>query len=64
MYRCTSRMLGVSKMTTYHWVSGFGYQLLPVAALFGMVRSSGAVGGDEKYVVESCCCKLALPGSL
>jgi transposase IS66 family protein len=51
MYRCTSQMLSVSKMTAYRWVSAFGYQLLPVAALFGVVRSSGVVGIDEKYVL-------------
>ena len=51
VYRCTSRMLGVSKMTAYRWVSSYGYQLLPVAALFGVVRSSGVVGIDEKYVL-------------
>ena len=51
VYRCTSQCLGVSKMTVYRWVSGFGYQLLPMAALFGLVRSSGAVGIDEKYVL-------------
>ncbi|MBM4461689.1 MAG: transposase, partial [Chloroflexi bacterium] len=51
VYRCTSQMLGVSKMTAYRWVSAFGYQLLPVAALFGVVRSSGVVGVDEKYVL-------------
>jgi len=51
VYRCTSHMLGVSKMTVYRWVSGFGYQLLPVAALFGAVRSSGVVGIDEKFVL-------------
>jgi len=51
VYRCTSQMLGVSKMTAYRWVSGFGYELLPVAALFGAVRSSGVVGIDEKYVL-------------
>jgi transposase-like protein len=44
-------MLGVSKMTAYRWVSGFGYDLLPVAALFGVLRSSGVVGVDEKYVL-------------
>jgi transposase-like protein len=38
-------------MTAYRWVSGFGYQLLPVVALFGVVRSSGVVGVDEKYVL-------------
>jgi transposase-like protein len=41
----------VSKMTAYRWVSGFGCQLLPVAAIFGVVRSSGVVGIDEKYVL-------------
>jgi transposase-like protein len=51
VYRCASQMLGVSKMTAYRWVSGFGYQLLPVAALFGAVRSTGVVGIDEKYVL-------------
>jgi transposase-like protein len=51
VYRRTSQLLGVSKMTAYRWVSGFGYQLLPMAALFGVVRSSGVVGIDEKYVL-------------
>jgi transposase-like protein len=53
VYRCTGQLLGVSKMTVYRWVSGFGYELLPVAALFGVVRSSGVVGIDEKYVLVS-----------
>jgi transposase-like protein len=51
VYRCTSQMLGVGKMTAYRWVSAFGYQWLPVAALFGVVRSSGVIGIDEKYVL-------------
>jgi hypothetical protein len=51
VYRCTAQLLGVDKMTAYRWVSGFGYGLLPVAALFGVVRSSGVVGVDEKYVL-------------
>jgi hypothetical protein len=34
VYRRTSQVLGVSNMTVYRWVSDFGYQLLPVAALF------------------------------
>ena len=50
IYRCTGQWLGVSKMTAYRWVSAFGGRLLPVAALFGVVRSSGVVGIDEKYV--------------
>jgi transposase-like protein len=51
VYRCTALMLGVSRMTAYRWVSGFGHELLPIAALFGVVRCSGVVGVDEKYVL-------------
>lgn len=32
-------------------MSARGYALLPVAALFGVVRSSDVVGVDEKYVL-------------
>ena len=49
-YRRTGQALGVASMTAYRWVSAFGYQLLPVAALFGVVKSSGVVGVDEKWV--------------
>ena len=50
-YRRTGQALGVSSMTIYCWVSAWGYELLPVAALFGLVNSSGVVGVDEKYVL-------------
>jgi transposase-like protein len=50
-YRRTGQALGVSSMTVYFWVSAWGYELLPVAALFGLVKSSGVVGVDEKYVL-------------
>jgi transposase-like protein len=50
-YRRTGQALGVSSITIYRWVSAWGYQLLPVAALFGLVKSSGVVGVDEKYVL-------------
>jgi Transposase IS66 family len=50
-YRCTGQALGVTSMTAYRWVSAWGYALLPVAALFGVVKSSGVVGIDEKYVL-------------
>jgi transposase-like protein len=49
-YRRTGQALRVGTMTAYRWVSAFGHQLLPVAALFGVVRSSGVVGVDEKWV--------------
>jgi len=50
-YRRAGQALGVGSMTVYRWVSAWGYALLPVAALFGVVRSSGVVGIDEKYVL-------------
>jgi transposase-like protein len=49
-YRGASAALGVSPSTLYHWLAHLGAHPLPVAALFGMVRSSGVVGIDEKYV--------------
>jgi transposase-like protein len=51
VYRCTGAAAGVATMTAYRWVSAFGAELLPVAALFGLVRSSGVVGVDEKWVL-------------
>ena len=51
VYRRTGEAAGVATMTAYRWVSAFGAALLPVAALFGMVRSSGVVGVDEKWVL-------------
>ncbi len=50
-YRRVGQALHVSQMTVYRWVSAWGYDLLPVAALFGLVRSSGVVGVDEKFVL-------------
>lgn len=49
-YRGAAAALGVSPATLYHWLAQFGDQPLQVAALFGLVRSSGVVGLDEKYV--------------
>jgi hypothetical protein len=50
-YRRVGQSLQVSEMTVYRWVSAWGTALLPVATLFGVVRSSGIVGVDEKYVL-------------
>jgi DNA-directed RNA polymerase subunit RPC12/RpoP len=49
-YRRTAQALGVRAGRVYLWVSAFGRDLLPVAALFGVVRCSGVVGIDEKWV--------------
>jgi hypothetical protein len=51
VYRRTGMAMGIATMTAYRWVSAFGAELLPVAALFGVVRSSGVVGVDEKWVL-------------
>ena len=50
-YRRTGTALGVPSLTAWRWVTAWGAALLPVVALFGMVRSSGVVGVDEKYVL-------------
>lgn len=49
-YRRTATALGIKSGRAYQWVAAFGQALLPVAALFGVVRSSGVVGVDEKWV--------------
>jgi transposase-like protein len=49
-YRLVARQLGIPGATAYRWVRQFGQELLPMAALFGLVRSSGVVGIDEKWV--------------
>ena len=49
-YRRTATALGVKSGRVYLWVKAFGQELLPMAALFGVVRSSGVVGVDEKWV--------------
>jgi transposase-like protein len=50
VYRRVGQGVGVSTATAYRWVSAWGQDLLPMAALFGVVRSSGVVGVDEKWV--------------
>jgi DNA-directed RNA polymerase subunit RPC12/RpoP len=47
-YRLVGQAMGVSTATAYRWVSMWGKELLPMAALFGVVRSSGIMGVDEK----------------
>jgi transposase-like protein len=51
VYRRTAEAMDVATMTAYRWVSAFGAELLPVAALFGVVKTSGVVGVDEKWVL-------------
>ena len=49
-YRRVAGGLGVATATAYRWVRQFGGLLLPVAALFGVVRASGVVGVDAQWV--------------
>jgi len=50
-YRRTGTALGIASLTAWRWVTAWGTNLLPVAALFGVVKSSGVVGVDEKFVL-------------
>ena len=50
-YRRTATALAVTPATIYRWATACGAELLPVAALFGLVRCSGVIGIDEKYVL-------------
>jgi transposase-like protein len=50
-YRRAADVVGVSHVTLWRWAMVVGEQTLPVAAIFGLVRSSGVVGVDEKWVL-------------
>jgi transposase-like protein len=50
-YRLAAEAVGVSHVTLWRWAMAVGEQALPVATLFGVVRSSGVVGVDEKWVL-------------
>jgi len=50
-YRRAADVLGVSHVTLWRWTMAVGEQALPVATLFGVVRSSGVIGIDEKWVL-------------
>ena len=50
-YRRAADVVGVSHVTLWRWCMMVGEQALPTAALFGVVRSSGVIGCDEKWVL-------------
>jgi transposase-like protein len=50
-YRRAADVVGVSHVTLWRWTMAVGEQALPLATLFGVVRSSGVVGVDEKWVL-------------
>ena len=49
-YRRSARMLGVKASTVYHWLVSLSPATLALAAYLGVVRTSGVVGIDDKWV--------------
>jgi len=50
-YRRAADVVGVSSVTLWRWTMVVGEHTLPLAKLFGVVRSSGVIGVDEKWVL-------------
>ena len=50
-YRRAADVVGVSHVTLWRWAMTVGEQALPIATLFGVVRCSGVIGFDEKWVL-------------
>ena len=50
-YRRAADVVGVSSVTLWRWTMVVGEHTLPLAQLFGLVRSSGVIGVDEKWVL-------------
>ena len=50
-YRRAADVVGVSHVTLWRWCMIVGQQALPIATLFGVVRCSGVIGLDEKWVL-------------
>jgi hypothetical protein len=49
-YRRSARMLDVKASTVYHWLVSLSPAALALAAYLGVVRTSGVVGVDDKWV--------------
>ena len=49
-YRRSARMFKVKASTLYHWVASFYPAAAALAAYLGLVRTSGVVGIDDKWV--------------
>jgi hypothetical protein len=50
-YRRAADVVGVSSVTLWRWTMVVGEHTLSLAQLFGVVRSSGVIGVDEKWVL-------------
>ena len=49
-YRRSARTCALSTATCYRWVASFGPAALALSAYLGLVRTSGVVGIDDKWV--------------
>jgi transposase-like protein len=50
-YRRSARLFTVKASTVYHWVAAVSPAALCLAAYFGVVRTSGVVGIDDKWIL-------------
>jgi len=50
-YRRAADVVGVSSVTLWRWMMVVGEHTLPLGQLFGVVRCSGVIGVDEKWVL-------------
>jgi transposase-like protein len=49
-YRRSARMFGVKAATVYHWVASLSPAVTCLAAYLGVVRTSGVIGIDDKWI--------------
>jgi len=50
-YRRSARLFGVKAVTVYHWVVSLSPAATCLAAYLGVVRTSGVVGIDDKWIL-------------
>jgi hypothetical protein len=50
-YRRSARLFGVKAVTVYHWVASLSPAAVCLAAYLGVVRTSGIVGIDDKWIL-------------
>jgi len=50
-YRRSARLFGVKAVTIYHWVASLSPAATCLAAYLGVVRTSGVVGIDDKWIL-------------
>lgn len=58
-YRRSARLLGVTAPTLYRWLVSLSHSAVALTAFLGVIRTSGVVGIDDKWV--KVCSPSALP---